>query len=170
MSKEAMYGLRPGITRVITIALLGMSAGSLIAFQRAAPASARQGYAELPGVRLWFTDTGGSGIPVVLLHANTGNSDSWQYNIPAFEKAGYRVITFDRRGWGRSMAEPSSGPQPGSVAEDLQALANFLGLEKFHLVGIAGGGFVALDYVLTHPERLISLVLAATTGQVWIPC
>ena len=168
-SKKVLHRFRTGITGVITIALLGMSAGSLIAFQPAAPAPARQGYAELPGVRLWFTDTGGSGIPVVLLHANTGNSDSWQYNIPAFEKAGYRVIAFDRRGWGRSMAEPSSGPQPGSVAEDLQALANFLGLEKFNLVGIAGGGFVALDYVLTHPERLISLVLAATTGQVTDP-
>jgi len=168
-SKKVMHRFRTGITGVITIALLGMSAGSLIAFQRAAAAPARQGYAELPGVRLWFTDTGGSGIPVILLHANTGNSDSWEYNIPAFEKAGYRVIAFDRRGWGRSMAEPSSGPQPGSVAEDLQALANFLGLQKFHLVGIAGGGFVALDYVLAHPERLISLVLAATTGQVMDP-
>src|SRR5206468_12563899 len=157
MSKEAMYGLRPGITRVITIALLGISAGSLIAFQRAAPASARQGYAELPGVRLWFTDTGGGGVPLVLLHANTGNSESWQYNIPAFEKAGYRVITFDRRGWGRSMADPSTGPQPGTVAEDLHALANFLKLEKFQLVGIAGGGFMPLDYELTHPEWLMSV-------------
>src|SRR5207249_2100529 len=86
-SKKVMHRFRTGITGVITIALLGMSAGSLIAFQRAAAAPARQGYAELLGVRLWFTDTGGSGIPVVLLHANTGNSDSWQYNIPAFEKA-----------------------------------------------------------------------------------
>src|SRR5438128_3521953 len=169
VSKKVMHRFRTGITGVITIALLGMSAGSLIAFQRAAAAPARQGYAELPGVRLWFTDTGGSGIPVVLLHANTGNSESWQYNIPAFEKAGYRVITFDRRGWGRSMGNPATGPQPGTVAEDLHALANFLRLEKFHLVGIAGGGFIALDYVLTHPERLISLVVAASTGQVMDP-
>src|SRR2546422_7453784 len=36
------------------------------------------GYADLPGVRLWYTDSGGSGVPVVLLHANTGNADSWQ--------------------------------------------------------------------------------------------
>src|SRR5207253_4009108 len=114
--------IRPEITAIITIAVLGLGAGSLIGLQRAAPAPARQGYADLPGVRLWFTDTGGNGVPVVLLHANTGNSDSWEYNIPAFEKAGYRVIAFDRRGWGRSMAGPSSGPQPGSVAEDLQAL------------------------------------------------
>src|SRR5213594_4685590 len=152
-----MHRIVTGLTLVIAIIAIATVA-------LGAPQSQQGRYADLPGVRLWFTDTGGSGMPVVLLHANTGNSDSWQYNIPAFEKAGYRVITFDRRGWGRSMAEPSSGPQPGSVAEDLQALANFLGLEKFHLVGIAGGGFVALDYVLTHPERLISLVIAASTG------
>src|SRR3989454_12750984 len=120
----------------------------------AAP-QARQGYADVPGVRLFFTDTGGSGVPLVLLHANTGNSDSWQYNIPAFEKAGYRVIAFDRRGWGRSTANPSTGPQPGTVADDLHALVTYLQLEKFHLVGIAGGGFVALDYVLSHPAQLL---------------
>jgi pimeloyl-ACP methyl ester carboxylesterase len=64
------------------------------------------GYADLPGVRLvrlWYTNSGGSGVPVVLLHANTGNADSWEYNIPGFVEAGYWVIvTFDRRGWGRS--------------------------------------------------------------------
>ena len=164
-----MQRIRPRIPASLTLAIF-LCAGSLIALQRSAPApTARQGYADLPGVRLWFTDSGGSGIAVVLLHANTGNSDSWEYNIPAFEKAGYRVISFDRRGWGRSTADPSSGSQPGTVAEDLEALAKVLRLEKFHLVGIAGGGFIALDYALTHPDRLISLVLAATTGQVMDP-
>ena len=55
-------------------------------------------------MRLWYTDSGGSGVPVLLLHANTGNADGWQYNIPGFVEAGYRAIAFDRRGWGRSMA------------------------------------------------------------------
>ena len=162
--------MRARIAAAITMAVMGLSAGSVIALQQsAATPTGRGAYTDLPGVRLWFTDTGGSGVPVVLLHANTGNSDSWEYNIPAIQKAGYRVIAFDRRGWGRSMAQPSSGPQPGTVAGDLEALANFLHLEKFHLVGIAGGGFIALDYALTHPERLISLVVAASTGQVMDP-
>ena len=52
------------------------------------------GYADLPGVRLWYTDSGGSGVRVVLLHANTGNADRWQYTIPGFVEAGDRVITF----------------------------------------------------------------------------
>ncbi|MGH7872108.1 MAG: alpha/beta fold hydrolase, partial [Candidatus Binatia bacterium] len=124
------------------------------------PSRSFAGYANLPGVRLWYTDSG-SGAPVVLLHANTGNADSWQYNIPGLVEAGYRIITFDRRGWGRSTASSNSGPQPGTIAEDLYALVQYLEIDRFHLVGVAGGGFAAYDYVLWHPERLLSLVIAA---------
>jgi pimeloyl-ACP methyl ester carboxylesterase len=122
-------------------------------------------YAELPGVKLWFTDTGGTGTPIVLLHANTGTSVSWEAQATAFAREGYRVIAFDRRGWGKSVADPATGPQPGSVAADLEALANHLKLEKFHLVGVAGGGFASLDYAAWRSERLRSLVVAASTGQ-----
>src|SRR5579884_3356870 len=117
------------------------------------PAPAGQ-YADLPGVRLWYTDSGGSGPPLVLLHANTGNIETWQYNAPAFVAAGYRVVAFDRRGWGRSVADPATGPQPGSITGDLDALAEHLQLNRFHLLGIAGGGFAAFDYALWRPERL----------------
>jgi pimeloyl-ACP methyl ester carboxylesterase len=122
-------------------------------------------FAELPGVKLWFTDTGGSGVPIVLLHANTGTSAVWENQIASFSQAGYRVIAFDRRGWGRSIANPATGPQPGSIADDLDALAESLKLDRFHLLGIAGGGFAALDYAAWRPERLRSLVIAASTGQ-----
>jgi pimeloyl-ACP methyl ester carboxylesterase len=123
-------------------------------------------YIDLPGVRLWYTDSGGRGVPLMLLHANTGNADGWQYNVPGFAEAGYRVITFDRRGWGRSTASPETGPQPATIAEDLHALANYLELDRFHLVGVAGGGFAAYDYVLWHPERLRCLVVAASGGAI----
>ena len=117
-------------------------------------------------MRLWYTDSGGTGVPVVLLHANTGNADGWQYNIPGFVEAGYRAIAFDRRGWGRSTANPATGPQPGTIAEDLHALVEHLKIDRFHLVAVAGGGFAAYDYVLWHPERLRSLVVAASGGAI----
>jgi pimeloyl-ACP methyl ester carboxylesterase len=124
------------------------------------------GHAELPGVRLWYMDTGGDGVPVVLLHANTGNADGFQYNSPAFVEAGYRAIAFDRRGWGRSIANRATGPQPGTIAEDLHALMEYLKIDRFHLIGVAGGGFAAYDYVLWHPERIRSLVIAASGGAI----
>jgi len=123
-------------------------------------------FAELPGVKLWFTDSGGTGVPLILLHANTGTSAVWDNQVASFSRAGYRVIAFDRRGWGRSIANPATGPQPGSIADDLDALAEYLKLDRFHLLGVAGGGFAALDYAAWRPERLLSLVIAASTGRV----
>ncbi|HET9362091.1 MAG TPA: alpha/beta hydrolase [Vicinamibacterales bacterium] len=126
----------------------------------------RRELASLPGVRVWFTDTGGSGEPVVLMHAITGTSESWDPQIDPLSRAGYRVVAFDRRGWGRSVADPATGPQPGHASDDLHALADYLSLERFHLIGVAGGGFVALDYAAWHPERLSSLIVGASTGSV----
>ena len=103
-------------------------------------------------------------MPIVLMHANTGNSDCFGPNTPGLVAAGYRAIAFDRRGWGRSQADPSTGPQPGTKGEDLGALVDYLGLDRFHLVGVAGGGFVVYDYALWRPERLRSIVVAASGG------
>jgi pimeloyl-ACP methyl ester carboxylesterase len=159
------------IVRPLSFALLvAIAAGSVISATapqaaREAPPSRRE-LAALPGVRLWFTDTGGTGEPIVLMHAITGTSETWEPQIAAFSKAGYRVVAFDRRGWGRSQADPATGQQPGHASDDLHALAGFLSLDRFHLVGVAGGGFVALDYAAWHPERLASLIVGASTGSV----
>src|SRR5438093_7380508 len=101
---------------------LHLGAGSLFLFMASAAQTSIPrfaGCADLAGVRLWYTDSGGSGVPVVLLHANTGNADSWQYNIPGFVEAGYRVVAFDRLGRRRVMTNPENGPQPGTIADDL---------------------------------------------------
>jgi len=124
-------------------------------------------HADLPGVKLWFIDTGGAGVPVMLLHPNTGTVETWQPQICAFAQAGYRVVAFDRRGWGKSMADPAEADaEPGSIAGDLHALAEHLKLDKFHLLGVAGGGFIALDYAAWHPERVRSLIVGASTGAI----
>jgi pimeloyl-ACP methyl ester carboxylesterase len=124
-----------------------------------------QSFANAPGARLFYVDTGGTGVPVVFLHAATGSSRVWDYQIPAFTKAGFRVVTYDRRGFGQTTIDPA-GPQPGTGADDLQALADHLGLDRFHLVATAAGAFVALDYVLSFPQRLRSLVVANSIGAV----
>jgi pimeloyl-ACP methyl ester carboxylesterase len=159
-------GLQPHSVPLVRVVLPASGAQALAQAGRTAGPSARRDFADLPGVRLWFTDTGGNGEPVVLLHANTGTSEVWEPQVAALSKAGYRVIAFDRRGWGRSKADPATGAQPGHAAEDLHALADYLLLGRFHLVGVAGGGFVALDYAAWHPDRLSSLVVGASTGSV----
>ncbi len=125
--------------------------------------AAREGYAEGPAARIWYSDTGGSGVPVVFLHAGTGSSRNWEYQIPAFTAAGYRFIAYDRRGWGRS-GTSQSAERPGTDADDLQGLMDYLGVDRFHLAGTAAGGWVAIDYALSFQQRLRSMVIANSTG------
>jgi len=125
-------------------------------------------YVELPGVDLWYDDSGGTGTPVIFLHAASGTCESWVYQVPAFTATGYRCITYDRRGWGRSRANPT-GEQPGYGSDDLHGLADHIGLDYFHLVATAAGGIGGLDYASVHPERVRSLVVANSIGGVQDP-
>ena len=122
-------------------------------------------FLSLPGVELWYEDTGGTGTPVIFLHAFSGTCECWVYQLPAFTSAGYRCITYDRRTWGRSRATDPEH-QPGYARDDLHALIDSLSLERVHLVGTAAGAIPAIDYALSHPERVRSLVAANTIGGV----
>lgn len=123
-------------------------------------------YAELPGVRIAFVDNAGSGDVVVLVHALAGTTEHWKHQFDAFAKAGHRVIAYDRRGWGKSVPNPATGAQPGVSTDDLDALLTHLHIDKFHLVGIAGGSFVCMDYAASFQDKLLSLTLAASTGSI----
>jgi pimeloyl-ACP methyl ester carboxylesterase len=154
------------ISAVVVVCLpTGFGVGRVENVSAQASAVAREGHAELPGVRIWYRDTGGTGVPVVFLHAATGSSRVWEHQIPAFTARSYRLIAYDRRGFGQTVIE-ATGPQPGSGADDLLALVNQLGIERFHLVGTAAGAFVALDFALSFPRRLRTLVIANSIGGV----
>jgi pimeloyl-ACP methyl ester carboxylesterase len=122
-------------------------------------------YADIPGARIHYTDSGGSGTVVVFMHAATGSTLAWEYQRPAFIAAGYRFIAYDRLGFGRSELNPP-GFQPGAAVDDLEALMKYLRIERFHLIGTAAGGIVSLDYALSFPQRLRSLVVANSIGGV----
>ncbi len=124
-------------------------------------------YFNFSGARLWYQDSGGAADTpaIVLLHAASGNCDSWYNQLPAFTAAGYRCIVYDRRGWGRSQSDASK-VLTVDVCDDLHALVTHLGVEHFHLVSIAAGAIVALDYASTYPAQVISLVAACTLGGV----
>jgi pimeloyl-ACP methyl ester carboxylesterase len=144
---------------------LGAIIVSLVAaVQSSSPPAARVAYAELSGRRIWYRDTGGRGVPVVFMHAGTGSSIVWEHQVSAFGASGYRFIAYDRLGHGRSVLDP--GADPGTAADDLEGLMRYLRVGRFHLVGTAAGGIVALDYALSFPQRLISLVIANSIGGV----
>lgn len=128
------------------------------------PAAAHDGFVDVPGAKIYYTDSGGRGMPVVFLHAFTGSTEVWEQQIPAFSQAGYRFIAYERRGFGRTVADANGPASTGP--DDLLALVNHLKLDKFHLVGTAGGGFVALDFVISYPQRVRSFTLLCSQGGV----
>lgn len=128
-------------------------------------ARSKEGVAVLPsGAQLWYWDTGGDGEPVIFLHAGSGNAGSWLYQQPVLVNAGYRVIAYSRRGYSKSSAAADDSLSSASV--DLNELADFLHLERFHLVAVAAGGAVALDYAISHEARLLSLTFSNSLGNI----
>ena len=125
-------------------------------------------YMDVPQARLWYEDTGGSGVPVVFVHPAAASSATWEHQLPAFVAAGYRCITYDLRGWGNSrQADPNA--EPGYLSDDLEALTQALGLGPFLLVAAAYGGMGALDYALRFQDRLRAFVLATSQGAIVDP-
>ena len=153
-------GLWLGVAPIVVAPLVALSA-----YAQAMPAPVAGAYAEVAGARLYYTDTGGRGAAVVFMHARTGSVLAWEHQRPAFSRAGYRFIAYDRLGHGRSETRPP-GSRPGPAADDLDALMDYLGIDRFHLVGTAAGGIVSIDYALSFPDRLRSLVVANSIGGV----
>src|ERR1700681_1513555 len=93
-------------------------------------------------IELYYEDHG-SGKPVVLIHGYPLSGASWEKQVPVLLAAGYRVITYDRRGFGKS-SQPTTGYNYDTFAEDLHKLVTHLKLRDFTLVGFSmGGGEVA---------------------------
>jgi pimeloyl-ACP methyl ester carboxylesterase len=127
-------------------------------------APAREALVGVGDTHLWYWDTGGEGPPVVLLHPASGSGLIWGYQQPALARAGYRVIGYSRRSYYNS--DPVARERPGTGSADLHGLVELLGLKKFHLLGSAAGGTIAADYALSHPDRLLSLVIADNSAGV----
>jgi pimeloyl-ACP methyl ester carboxylesterase len=120
---------------------------------------------DVSAAALWYADAGGTGAPVVFVHPASGSHESWRFQVEAFGAAGFRCVTYDLRGWGRS----TSHGDPGCMSDDLAALVDSLPLSRFALVGAAYGGFGALDYALRFPDRLSALILSGTQAGIAEP-
>jgi non-heme chloroperoxidase len=96
-------------------------------------------------IELYYEDHG-SGMPVVLIHGYPLSGASWEKQVPALLEAGYRVITYDRRGFGKS-SQPTEGYNYDTFAGDLRRLITHLKLQDFSLVGFSMGGGEIARYI-----------------------
>ncbi|MCW2755776.1 MAG: Alpha/beta hydrolase [Marmoricola sp.] len=111
------------------------------------------GFLAVGADRLWYDDSGGEGVPLVLLHPGITDSRIWDPLLP--QLAGRRLVRFDRRGFGRS----PRATEPYSALGDLIAVLDALGLVGAHLVGNSMGGETSLALAVTAPSRVASMTL-----------
>ncbi len=108
------------------------------------------------GTRLHYNDWG-TGKPVVLIHGWPLDADMWEYQSVHLANHGNRVVTYDRRGFGRS-AQPWSGYDYDTLADDLAALLEKLDLTGVTLVGFSMGGGEVARFVARHGTARIARV------------
>lgn len=165
-------------------AVVAASAGLISATQAKAPDSALSAttkftYIPIPkqvqasegvlplsgGAGLYYWDTGGKGPAVVLSHPGRGSALTWPYQQPVLSAAGFRVIAYSRRGYFGSPA--GSKEDTGNYADDLNALVKHLNVDKFHILGLAAGGFAVSDYAVSYPEKLLSMTIVCSLFGLW---
>jgi pimeloyl-ACP methyl ester carboxylesterase len=117
---------------------------------------AQAGFAEVGGARIaWWAD--GDGPPLVLIHAGVADARMWEQLLPALTPS-HRVVRYDMRGFGQTRSPRGSF----SPAGDLAALLDTLGIARAHIAGASLGGLIALEFAVTEPARVASLVLLAS--------
>lgn len=162
-----MYGLLWRIMKkalavtVVSAALANLSLPSSAASTVQAAPAVKEGTIELGPVSIYYLDTGGDGETILLMHPASAGSDAYRkHQIGAFAAAGYRVIAYDRPNFGKTRYDPVASPLQGTTTDDLDAFTRQLGLNRFHIVGTGAGGYIGMDFTLSFPKRVRSLVIA----------
>jgi proline-specific peptidase len=135
----------------------------------------KEGFVSFRGYKTWYRIVGhreeSGKLPLLCLHGGPGGS--WDYLEPleAIAETGRRVIFYDQLGCGNS-DEPHN-PAMYTVdlyIEEIDTVRQALGLESVHILGQSWGGMLAMEYALTQPSGLASLILADTTASMpqWV--
>jgi len=117
--------------------------------------TSNSGFLDVQAASLYY-EVAGEGYPLLLLHAGIADSRMWDEQFPIFAQH-YRTVRYDLRGFGQSQWHAG----PFAAYEDPVALFRALGVQRAYVLGISFGGKIALDFALTHPELVASLILVA---------
>jgi len=114
----------------------------------------------LQGVNVYYEDKGDPEAPVVMLvHGLFGSTEVWRYNVDALADAGYRVIAYDRPGFGLSDKTESFNYAMDNQIDLMAQLMDALNVESAFVVGHSAGGNVAAHFTAKYPQRVEKLVL-----------
>src|SRR5215469_214101 len=136
----------------------------------------QEGFIPVAGeYRVWYRIAGGGAerenIPLLALHGGPGVPHDYIENLADLASDTRRVIFYDQLGCGHSdQPDDTSLWRIDRFVEELGTVRRELGLDKVHLLGQSWGGMLAIEYALTQPRGLVSLILASTLSSMpmWI--
>ncbi len=123
------------------------------------------GIAHVNGTELYY-EVAGTGHPFTLIHGLLLDRRSWDEQLETFMRQ-YQVLRYDVRGWGDSAQEEAE--PPFSPRQDLLSLLHYMNIEKTYLLGLSGGGTLALDFTLEHPDKVDALILVSSDPSGYAP-
>ncbi len=126
-------------------------------------------YFQNGNARIYYEDVG-QGAPIITVHGLAEDAGYWaDTGVTAALAEKYRVISMDMRGHGRTIVEGEpKGYDEKTMGDDFNALADHLGIDRYHLLSHATGGMVAVRHAMRHSDRLLSL-MATDTGPETLP-
>jgi pimeloyl-ACP methyl ester carboxylesterase len=129
--------------------------------------AATQGRMPFRGFQTWYEIVGDGEqpgrLPLLVLHGGPGSSHDALEGLGALAEQGRRVVFYDQLGSGESdRPEDTSLWTVETFLDQLRTVREKLGLDRLHLFGSSWGGMLALEYALTRPDGLASLVLNST--------
>ena len=125
-----------------------------------------EGKIDVDGYQIWYRRVGNNGIPLLTLHGGPGAGHD--YLEPLERLTSNRpVIFYDQLGCGKSdQPDDRSLWQIERFVAEVDTVRQTLGLEQVHLLGQSWGGWLAIEYMLSHPQGIVSLVLASTSASI----
>jgi proline-specific peptidase len=134
-----------------------------------------EGYVPFRGYRTWYRIVGegeqAGKLPVLLLHGGPGATHDYLESLETLAETGRRAIFYDQLGCGRSdLPDDVSLFTIETFVDEVGAVRDELGLDRIHLFGNSWGGMLAMEYALTQPSRLESLILASSPSSIpqWV--
>jgi len=136
----------------------------------------QEGFIPVAGAyRVWYQIVGGGAehekVPLLALHGGPGIPHDYLENLVELASPSRRVILYDQLGCGRSdQPDDTSLWTIKRFVEELGTVRQALGLEHIHLLGQSWGGMLAIEYLLTQPRGIVSLILASTLSSMplWV--
>src|SRR3990172_8101963 len=129
-------------------------------------AQTREGYMDVPGGRVWYKIVGaGDAVPLLTLHGGPGAGHDY---LESFETLASErpVVFFDQLGCGKSdQPDDLSLWRIERFVEEVAAVRKELHLDRVHLCGQSWGGWLAIEYMMSKPSGVVSLILASTSSD-----